>query len=110
MFTLSRTPKAAGRQRGGLTRRILHPNIFVELVVAGSSGTGVSPWSTIHLHHRQRRSFYRPPQEVECADNREVIATAMEMKDGLDMEIWDHKRFVIRLTLSPFRGTRPPSK
>ena len=48
---------------------------------------------------------------MECADNREVIATAMEMKDGLDMEIWDHKRFVIRLTLSPFRGTsRPPNE
>ena len=37
------------------------------------------------------------PQEVECADNRKVVATAIEMKDGLDMEIWDHKRFVARL-------------
>ena len=26
------------------------------------------------------------------------------MKNGLDMEIWDHKRFVIRLTVSAPRG------
>jgi hypothetical protein len=50
------------------------------------------------------------PKEVECADDREVVATAMEMKDGLDLEIWDHKRFVIRLTVSPFRGTQTALK
>src|ERR1700721_974908 len=49
--------------------------------------------------------FTGPPQEVECADDREVVAVAMQMKNGLDMEIWDHKRFVIRLTVSAARGT-----
>ena len=28
----------------------------------------------------------------------EVIATALQMQNGLDLEIWDHKRFIIRLT------------
>ena len=43
--------------------------------------------------------FTGPPQEVECADDKEAVATAMQMKNGLDMEIWDHKRFVVRLTV-----------
>ena len=51
-----------------------------------------------------------PPQEVECADDREVVATAMQMKNGLDMEIWDHKRFVIRLSVSVSRGARRHSE
>jgi hypothetical protein len=54
--------------------------------------------------------FTGPPEEVECADDKEVVATAMQMKNGLDMEIWDHKRFVIRLTVSALRGARRPSK
>ena len=29
------------------------------------------------------------PKEVECADDREVVALAMQMKNGLDMEIWE---------------------
>jgi hypothetical protein len=31
--------------------------------------------------------FTGPPEEVECADDTEVVATAMQMKNGLDMEI-----------------------
>jgi hypothetical protein len=54
--------------------------------------------------------FTGPPQEVECADDREVVATAMQMKNGLDMEIWDHKRFVIRLSVSVSRGARRHSE
>jgi hypothetical protein len=54
--------------------------------------------------------FTGPHKEVECADDREVVATAMQMKNGLDMEIWDHKRFVIRLSVSASRGARRPSK
>jgi hypothetical protein len=44
--------------------------------------------------------FTGPPQEVECADDNEAVATAMQMKNGLDMEIWDFKRFVTRLRIS----------
>ena len=42
--------------------------------------------------------FQGSPEEVECSDDREVIATALQMQNGLELEIWDHKRFVIRLT------------
>jgi hypothetical protein len=38
--------------------------------------------------------FQGRPEEVECFDDREVIATALQMQNGLDLEIWDHKRFV----------------
>ena len=54
--------------------------------------------------------FTGPPEEVECVDDKEVVATAMQMRNGLDMEIWDHKRFVIRLSASVPRGARRPSK
>jgi hypothetical protein len=51
--------------------------------------------------------FTGPPKEVECANDTEVVAIAMQMKNGLDMEIWDHKRFVIRLTVrAPPRARR----
>jgi hypothetical protein len=53
--------------------------------------------------------FGGPPEEMECADDREVVATAMQMRNGLDMEIWDHKRFVIRLMVSAQRSARQPS-
>jgi hypothetical protein len=43
--------------------------------------------------------FAGPPKEVECANDKEAIAAALQMKNGLDMEIWDYKRFVIRLTV-----------
>jgi hypothetical protein len=56
------------------------------------------------------RHFTGPPEEVECADDNEVVATAMQMRNGLDLEIWDHKRFVIRLSDSVPRGARRPSK
>ena len=44
--------------------------------------------------------FNGPPKELECADDKEVVAVAMQMKNGLDLEIWDHKRFVVRLAVS----------
>ena len=44
--------------------------------------------------------FAVPPEVVECADDKEVVAAAMQMKNGLDLEIWDHKRFVVRLAVS----------
>jgi hypothetical protein len=51
--------------------------------------------------------FTGPPHEVECADDKEAVAVAMQMKNGLDMEIWDHKRFVVRLTVrAPLRRRR----
>jgi hypothetical protein len=34
---------------------------------------------------------------VECADDQEAVETAMQKVDGLDVEIWDQKRFVARL-------------
>ena len=40
----------------------------------------------------------------------EVVAVAMQLKNGLDLEIWDHKRFVVRLTVRTPPGARRPSK
>ena len=50
--------------------------------------------------------FTGPPEEVECADDNEVVAVAMQLKNGRDLEIWDHKRFVVRLTVSAPPGAR----
>jgi hypothetical protein len=48
--------------------------------------------------------FAGPPHEVDCSNDGEAVAIAMQIKDGVDLEIWDHKRFVVRLTM------RPPSR
>jgi hypothetical protein len=47
--------------------------------------------------------FLGPPKEVECADDEEIVVKAMRMTSGLDLEIWDHTRLVVRLP-----GTPPP--
>jgi hypothetical protein len=38
-----------------------------------------------------------PPEVVKCDSDQEVIAHAKEKLDGLDIEIWDGPRIVIRL-------------
>ena len=41
-----------------------------------------------------------PAKELECADDEAIVAKAMRMGGGLDLEIWDtanHKRFVAQL-------------
>jgi len=44
---------------------------------------------------------------VECVDDAEVVTKAMLIAGGLDLEIWDHKRFVARLPgTKGTKGTR----
>jgi hypothetical protein len=38
--------------------------------------------------------FLGAAEVVECADDKEVVDKAMQATDSLDVEIWDHKRFV----------------
>ncbi len=38
-----------------------------------------------------------PPAMVECDSDTDVIAKAKAMLDGLDIEIWDGPRLVVRL-------------
>jgi hypothetical protein len=37
------------------------------------------------------------PEVIECDSDREVIAHAKAKLDGLDLEVWDGPRVVIRL-------------
>jgi hypothetical protein len=37
------------------------------------------------------------PEQIECDSDREVIAHAKAKLDGLDLEVWDGPRVVIRL-------------
>jgi len=41
--------------------------------------------------------FLGAPDVVECADDKEAVEKAMQLAGGLDVEIWDHKRFVTPL-------------
>jgi len=41
------------------------------------------------------------PKIVECVDDNEAVDQAMQLANGLDLEIWDHKRIVARLPSSP---------
>ena len=34
---------------------------------------------------------------AECADDKEVVEKALPQANGFGIEIWDHKRFVVRL-------------
>jgi hypothetical protein len=47
--------------------------------------------------------FTGPPEVVECADDAEAVDKALQLTEGLDVEIWDHKRFVARLPGQPLR-------
>jgi hypothetical protein len=40
-----------------------------------------------------------PPKILQCADDQEAIAEAKKLLDGLDIEIWQGARVVIRLKL-----------
>jgi hypothetical protein len=36
--------------------------------------------------------FLGPAKELECADDEEIVAKAMRMGSGVDLEIWDDTR------------------
>ena len=41
--------------------------------------------------------FVGVPKIVECVDDNEAVDKAMQLMNGLDVEIWDHERMVTRL-------------
>jgi hypothetical protein len=45
--------------------------------------------------------FSGMPEFVECVDDNEAVDRAMQLANGLDLEIWDHKRRVARIPSSP---------
>jgi hypothetical protein len=45
--------------------------------------------------------FLGVPTIVECRDDKEAIEKAMQLKDGLDLEIWNLKRRVALLPKNP---------
>ena len=45
--------------------------------------------------------FSGMPAIVDCFDDKEAIDKAMQLANGLDLEIWDHKRMVARLPSGP---------
>jgi hypothetical protein len=49
--------------------------------------------------------FSGPPAVVECADDAEAVDKALQLTEGLHVEIWDHKRFVARLPSQPLRSS-----
>jgi hypothetical protein len=58
----------------------------------------------IYVLDQGGRHFLRPPEVVECADDREAVEKAAQLAAGFDVEIWDYKRFVARLPSSPLRS------
>ncbi len=47
------------------------------------------------------RHFSGMPKVVECVDDQGAVGKAMQLANGLDLEIWDNKRMVARLPSSP---------
>jgi hypothetical protein len=45
--------------------------------------------------------FLGPAKELECADDEAIVAKAMRMGSGVDLEIWDDTRLVVRLPGMP---------
>jgi hypothetical protein len=48
-----------------------------------------------------RRLPGAPPAVVECADDTEAVDCAMQLANGLDLEIWQLERIVARLPNCP---------
>jgi hypothetical protein len=48
--------------------------------------------------------FAGVPKVMECVDDEEVVAKAMQTIDGHDLEIWDTTRLVARLPRNPPKG------
>jgi hypothetical protein len=42
--------------------------------------------------------FVGAPEVIECADDVAAIKKAKELKNGLDVEVWERARVVARLT------------
>jgi hypothetical protein len=47
--------------------------------------------------------LFGTPKVAECADDKEAVEKATQLAAGLDVEIWDHKRFVARLPGGPLK-------
>jgi hypothetical protein len=47
--------------------------------------------------------FFGTPKVAECADDKDAAEKATQLAGGLEVEIWDHKRFVARLPGSPLK-------
>lgn len=45
--------------------------------------------------------FTGMPVLVDCADDNAAVDKAMQLVDGHDLEVWDHKRMIARLPRSP---------
>ena len=45
--------------------------------------------------------FVGVPEFVECVDDNEAVDKAMQLMNGRDVEIWDHRRKVARLPNGP---------
>ena len=41
---------------------------------------------------------------AECVDDKDVVEKALAQANGRALEIWDHKRFVVRLPGDPPKG------
>ena len=39
----------------------------------------------------------KPPEVVECPDDKTAIETAAQLLNGQVVEVWDHSRRVVRL-------------
>jgi hypothetical protein len=47
--------------------------------------------------------LFGTPKVAECADDKDAVEKATQLAGGLEVEIWDHNRFVARLPGSPLK-------
>jgi len=52
---------------------------------------------TYRIHVVGRDGHPLRTEVVECADDKEALDKAIQIANGHDVEIWDHKRFVARI-------------
>jgi hypothetical protein len=38
----------------------------------------------------------RPPEVIECANDQEAAEKSRQFVDGLDIEVWDHDRLIMK--------------
>ena len=49
---------------------------------------------TYRIYNLKNDYIAGPPAVIECDSDAEIIAKAKELRDGLDIEVWDGHRIV----------------
>ena len=57
------------------------------------------PWYRTYIIGRA--DHFWGAENIECADDQEAIQKVQQTMDGRDVELWERRRFIVRLSSHP---------